>query len=289
MKDPHISQVARENWSNRILNLASIFVPWILMAAIAASGRAQLTPTVGTSLVFGIFFALTVIGVAIGLHRYFTHHAFKTSRVIKVCLGVLGTWAMQGDVTRWVADHRRHHRFADKRFDPHSPWFSDHGPIPNRLLGWFHAHMGWMMYGRVSQPERYAPDCLADRSIVALSRFYWPIVVVGLLMPGAVGYWIGGEGEMVRCIFWAGAVRVALLHQLTWSVNSFGHMFGDKVAGSDNESRDNIFFALLLLGEGLHSHHHSRPTSAMNQPKHLDFGGWIIRGFEKLGLVWHLR
>ncbi|HEY0586928.1 MAG TPA: acyl-CoA desaturase [Pseudoduganella sp.] len=289
MKDPCISHNPKENWGNRVLNLASIFLPWILMAALAASVRTPLAPTAATLITFAAFFGLTVIGVAIGMHRYFTHHAFKTSGVIKVCLGVLGTWAMQGDITRWVADHRRHHRFADKQYDPHSPWFSDQGPISNRLLGWFHAHTGWMIYGRVSQPARYAPDCLTDRSIAILSRYYWPIVAVGLVLPGAVGYLAGGEDEMVRCIFWAGAARVALLHQLTWSVNSFGHLFGRKVDGSDNEARDNTFFALLLLGEGLHSHHHARPTSAMNEPKHLDFGGWLIRGFEKLGLVWHLR
>lgn len=289
MKDPCISHNRKENWSNRVLNIASIFLPWMLMAAIAARGPRQLAPTAATSLVFIVFFGLTVMGVAIGLHRYFTHHAFKTSGAIKVLLGVLGTWAMQGDITRWVSDHRRHHRFADKRFDPHSPWYSDRGPISNRLHGWFHSHMGWMIYGRVSQSARYAPDCLADRSIAILSKYYWPIAAAGLILPGAVGYGLGGDDELIRCLFWAGAARVALLHQFTWSVNSFGHLFGNKVAGSDNEARDNIFFALLLLGEGLHSHHHWRPTSAMNEPKHLDFGGWIIRGCEKLGLVWQLR
>jgi stearoyl-CoA desaturase (Delta-9 desaturase) len=289
MKDPCISQSSKENWSNRFLNWASISLPWIVMAAMAAAGPWQLAPTAATTVIFIVFFFLTVLGVAIGLHRYFTHHAFKTSTVMKVCLGVLGTWAMQGDITRWVADHRRHHRFADRRFDPHSPWYSDHGPISNRLLGWFHAHMGWMFYGRASQKERYAADCLADRSIAVLSKYYWPIVGLGLVLPAAAGFAVGGEAESYRCLFWAGAARVALLHQLTWSVNSLGHMFGNKVAGSDNESRDNILFALLLLGEGFHSHHHQRPTAAVNEPRHLDAGGWIIRGWEKLGLVWQLR
>lgn len=289
MKNPHISQCPKENWSNRFLNWGSIFLPWAVMAAIAVSGASPLAPTLATTLVFLAFTGLTVLGVAIGLHRYFTHHAFKTGWLIKFALGVFGTWAMQGDITRWVADHRRHHRFADKQFDPHSPWFSDEGPISNRLVGWFHAHFGWMIYGRVSLPERYAADCLADRSIVFLSKYYWPVVAVGLFLPGAIGYWLGGEDEMIRCIFWAGALRVALLHQFTWSVNSFGHLIGKKVAGSDSEARDNILFTLLLLGEGLHSHHHWRPTSAMNEPKHLDTAGWIIRFSEKLGLVWQLR
>ena len=162
MKDPYISQDAKENWGNRVLNLASIFLPWILMSAIALATRQPLAPTVATSLVFAVFFGLTVAGVAIGLHRYFTHHAFKTSRVVKVCLGVLGTWAMQGDITRWVSDHRRHHRFADKQFDPHSPWYSDRGAISNRFLGWFHSHTGWMIY----------EGCRSQRD---MRRTAWPI------------------------------------------------------------------------------------------------------------------
>ena len=30
--------------------------------------------------------------------------------------------AIQGPVIRWVADHRKHHKFSDRDGDPHSPW-----------------------------------------------------------------------------------------------------------------------------------------------------------------------
>ena len=30
--------------------------------------------------------------------------------------------AIQGPVVRWVADHRKHHKFSDRDGDPHSPW-----------------------------------------------------------------------------------------------------------------------------------------------------------------------
>ncbi|MEJ7756520.1 MAG: hypothetical protein WKF83_09565 [Nocardioidaceae bacterium] len=30
--------------------------------------------------------------------------------------------AIEGPVIRWVADHRKHHKFSDRDGDPHSPW-----------------------------------------------------------------------------------------------------------------------------------------------------------------------
>jgi stearoyl-CoA desaturase (delta-9 desaturase) len=68
-----------------------------------------------------VFYALTCLGVTIGFHRYFTHGAFKARRGLRVVLAVVGSMAMQGPVVGWVADHRRHHAYADKEGDPGSP------------------------------------------------------------------------------------------------------------------------------------------------------------------------
>ena len=36
-------------------------------------------------------------------------------------LAILGTMAVEGPVISWVADHRKHHAYADRLGDPHSP------------------------------------------------------------------------------------------------------------------------------------------------------------------------
>lgn len=63
-----------------------------------------------------------MLGVTVGFHRYFTHGAFRAHRALRIALAVAGSMAVQGPIQHWVADHRRHHAYADLEGDPHSPW-----------------------------------------------------------------------------------------------------------------------------------------------------------------------
>ena len=69
-----------------------------------------------------VFYVITLHGITVGFHRYFTHGSFKANRPLRIALAVAGSLAIEGPVTRWVADHRRHHAFSDREGDPHSPW-----------------------------------------------------------------------------------------------------------------------------------------------------------------------
>ena len=69
-----------------------------------------------------VFYAISGHGITVGFHRYFTHGSFKANRPLRIALAIAGSLAIQGPVTRWVADHRRHHAFSDEEGDPHSPW-----------------------------------------------------------------------------------------------------------------------------------------------------------------------
>jgi stearoyl-CoA desaturase (delta-9 desaturase) len=62
-------------------------------------------------------YVLTGLGVTVGFHRYLTHGAFKAGRWLRIGLAVGGSLAVQGSVIQWVADHRRHHAFADRDGD----------------------------------------------------------------------------------------------------------------------------------------------------------------------------
>ena len=63
---------------------------------------------------------------------------------------------------RWVADHRKHHKYSDKDGDPHSPWRYGE-TIPALMKGLFYAHMGWMFDVEQTNQKQYAPDLLKDR------------------------------------------------------------------------------------------------------------------------------
>lgn len=287
--NPHISESKSVNRAKRVSNAVSMLLPVVLAIGLVVGLPLSWAPSFLAVLLTIGFFVLGALGLAIGYHRYFAHHAFKTSALGRIVLGVLGAWALQGSIISWVADHRRHHRFSDQQYDPHSPYTDDNGMINNRLAGWWHAHIGWMLTGNVSDEKRYASDCLHDPVVVFLSRHYWSIAIAGLLAPGAMGWLLGGRDEAALCIFWAGCVRTVLIHQLAWSANSFGHMHGTKVEASQDESRNNAFLGIMLMGEGWHSYHHQHPTLAMNEPAQFDGGGHVLIFLERFGLVWALR
>ena len=67
-------------------------------------------------------YCVTGHGITVGFHRLFTHKSFKPNRAVKIALAIAGSMAIQGPVVRWVADHRKHHKFSDRDGDPHSPW-----------------------------------------------------------------------------------------------------------------------------------------------------------------------
>ena len=72
-----------------------------------------------------ILYRAPALGVTVGFHRLFTHRAFK-ARGVRAALAILGSMAIEGPIISWVADHRKHHAFADQEGDPHSPHV-DHG------------------------------------------------------------------------------------------------------------------------------------------------------------------
>ncbi|WP_189058891.1 acyl-CoA desaturase [Longimycelium tulufanense] len=237
------------------------------------------------------FFVLSGLGVTVGYHRHFTHGAFKAKRALRIVLAVFGNLAVQGPVTVWVADHRRHHAFSDKDGDPHSPWLF--GSSPWALArGFWHAHMGWLFDREQTNVQRYAPDLLADRDIRTVDRFFPAWTAATLLLPGVLGglltwSWWGA----VTGFFWAGLVRVAVLHHITWSVNSICHMIGERPFHSRDKAANFWPLALVSFGESWHNSHHADPTCARHGVLRgqIDISARLIWFFEKLGWVWNVR
>ena len=80
---------------------------------------------------------------------------------LKIALAIAGSMAIQGPVVRWVADHRKHHKFSDRDGDPHCPWKygTSLGALPR--ASW-HAHMGWLFDEEQTPQRKYAPDLMKD-------------------------------------------------------------------------------------------------------------------------------
>ncbi|MCR6482708.1 acyl-CoA desaturase [Amycolatopsis sp. OK19-0408] len=238
-----------------------------------------------------VFYVFATLGVTVGYHRYFTHGAFKASRPLRVALAIAGSMAVQGSVIFWVASHRRHHAFADREGDPHSPWLF--GTSPAALLrGFWHAHMGWMFGREVTNADRFAPDLVADGDLRWVNRYFWLWITLSLALPAALGgllswSWWG----VVTAFFWAGLVRIAFLHHVTWSVNSVCHLIGERPFASRDKAANFWPLAVLSMGESWHNSHHADPTCARHGVLRgqVDISARVIRTFEQLGWASDVR
>ncbi|MEU6643015.1 acyl-CoA desaturase [Saccharomonospora sp. NPDC046836] len=238
-----------------------------------------------------VFYTVATLGVTVGYHRYFTHGSFKTNRALRVALAIAGSMAVQGSVIFWVASHRRHHAFADREGDPHSPWLF--GTSPAALLrGFWHAHMGWMFKREVTNYERFAPDLLADNDLRVVNRFFWLWITLSLALPAILGgLFTWSLWGAVTAFFWAGLVRIAFLHHVTWSVNSICHMIGSRPFTSRDKAANFWPLAILSMGESWHNSHHADPTCARHGVLRgqLDVSARLIWIFEKLGWAHNVR
>ncbi|MGH3672159.1 MAG: acyl-CoA desaturase [Pseudonocardiaceae bacterium] len=237
------------------------------------------------------FYVLSGLGVSVGLHRYFTHGAFKTARSLRIALAAAGSLAFQGPVIEWVADHRRHHAFADKDGDPHSPW--RFGRTPAAVAkGFWYAHLGWLFERDNTNAARFAPDLLSDPDIRRVNDTFLWWSVASLATPALLGGLISWSWwGVITGLFWAGLVRVAVLHHVTFSINSICHMIGARPFTTRDRSANFWPLAIVSFGESWHNLHHADPTCARHGglPGQIDISARLIWILEKLGWVWDVR
>jgi stearoyl-CoA desaturase (Delta-9 desaturase) len=238
-------------------------------------------------------YTVCAFGTTIGFHRYFTHKGFEAGTAVKIALGILGCMTMQGPLTQWVTDHRKHHALSDKPGDPHSPHAGYDDTAWGAAKGFVHAHVGWLFENMgMEQGMIYGKDLYDDPVIRWIDRLFVVWVALTFGIPFAAGYAVGGTWQAgVEGLVWGGLLRVFLYQHATFSVNSICHMFGRKEYRSRDEARNNWLVALLVFGEGWHNNHHAFPASARHglSRSQIDVSWWVIRGLEKLGLVWNVK
>ncbi len=241
--------------------------------------------------VFVIGYLVTGLGITVGFHRLFTHRTFKAAPSVEATLAACGSMAAQGGVVSWAALHRRHHECSDREGDPHSPNLSGDG-LRGALRGLVHSHFLWMRRHEYPNIAHYAPDLIRNRPLIRVARLYYYWVGLGLLIPAAIGAVAYGSWQgAVSCLLWGGFVRIFVLENIIWAINSFLHMVGTRPYESRENSRNGGIFALLTLGESWHNNHHAFPSSPSFglQWYRLDPGYWLIRLLSAVGLASDLR
>jgi stearoyl-CoA desaturase (delta-9 desaturase) len=218
-------------------------------------------------------FSFRVFGITAGYHRYFAHKSFRTSRGFQFVLALLGASATQKGPLWWAGLHRRHHAYADREGDVHSP-----------KQGFWYAHQGWIFDPRwTATPEEQIRDFSQHPELVWLNRWH----VVPPVVLAVACFAVGGLSGLVFGYF----ISTTLLWHATYSVNSLAHRFGSRRYETPDTSRNNFWIALITFGEGWHNNHHHYMRSARQGFFwwEIDVTYYCLRALAALGVVWDLR
>ena len=220
-----------------------------------------------------ILYFVRMFGVTAGYHRYFSHRSFKTSRIFGFLLAFLAQSSGQRGVIWWARNHRHHHRFSDKKEDIHSP----------KQNGFWHAHIGWIFHNDAYKHHNNVSDLERCWELRLLDRFpMFPAIFLGF----SCWYILGWAG-----LFAGFFLSTVLLFHGTFTINSLAHVWGSRRYETNDTSRNNLFLAIITLGEGWHNNHHHYMRSARQGFFwwELDITYYILKGLSTVQLVWELR
>ena len=280
----------RLSLGGRIGTLLGITIPLAGVAAAIALTWSWGFSWVDLGLLLGMY-VLTAGGVTIGYHRLFVHRSYETTMPVKFMLAAIASMAVESGLMKWVALHRRHHQHSDTEHDVHSPHHSGSG-FRGFLIGFWHSHIGFAFKADPPNLDHYVKDLTASPTLRVANRLFTVWVLLGLAIPAAIGGAISGTwAGVLTGLIWGGFVRIFLVHHVTWSVNSACHIWGRRPYRSEDQSRDNVIFGILALGEGWHNTHHAFPTSARHGLRwwQLDMSYWMIRFLALVGLARNLK
>lgn len=185
-----------------------------------------------------------MFGITAGYHRYFSHRSYRLGRVAQFALAFLAQTSAQKGVLWWAAHHRHHHRHADTEADVHSP--------ARRGLWWSHA--GWILS---NDYDEYDPKAISDFRKYPELRWLDRHHSVPTVVYAAAILAIGGFDAFM----WGYVASTVFLYHATFAINSLAHVWGSRRFATGDLSRNNLFLALLTLGEGWHNNHHYSMSS----------------------------
>jgi stearoyl-CoA desaturase (delta-9 desaturase) len=231
---------------------------------------------------FFVMFLLTGFSITAGYHRFFAHKTFEARWPLRLMVLIFGAAAFENSVLEWTSDHRRHHKHVDHDDDPY-----------NIQKGFFHAHMGWILFKLNAEPPLdNVPDLQGDALVRWQHRYVHVLaVLVGLVLPAVAGFlYDGGVGALGGLLI-GGVARVVATQHTTFFINSACHCMGRQPYSKRCSARDSFFLAIFTLGEGYHNYHHEFQYDYRNgvKPWQWDPTKWLIWVLSKLGVTSHLR
>lgn len=232
-------------------------------------------------------YVLHMFSITAFYHRYFSHRAFRTSRVFQFLMAFVATSSAQRGPLWWAAHHRHHHNHSDDEHDYHSP---EHKGLLMSHVGWF------MTKGAFRTPERYVRDWSRYTELKFINKYDWisPVLLAFALfgfgaLLSAVAPSLGTNGWQM--FVWAFVVSTVAVYHATYTINSLAHTVGSRPYETGDSSCNNFLLAILTLGEGWHNNHHYFPASARQGFRwwQIDLTYYGLLAMERVGIIWNVR
>jgi stearoyl-CoA desaturase (Delta-9 desaturase) len=255
-------------------------IHWLMsLPFLAAHGLALATPLLAPFEwrwlgLAGAVYAVRLVGITAGYHRYFAHRSYETGRAFQLVLAVLGASSAQKGPLWWAAHHRDHHRYSDGPGDIHSPL----------ERGFWWSHVGWILSTRHDETKL---DRIRDFARFPELRWLDRFHLVPPLALAAILFLAGGWPALL----WGFFVSTVALWHGTFAINSLAHVFGRRRYVTGDASRNSLVLALVTFGEGWHNNHHFYAASARQGFFwwELDVSYYVLRGLAALRVVGDLR
>ncbi len=218
---------------------------------------------------------LMFLGVTLYLHRDQSHGGLVLHPVLRHFFR-FWLWFCSGTVTReWVAVHRRHHAFADRPGDPHSPVIFG---LKRVVLEGYELYIAAARDPKIlANYGRGTPDDWLERKLY--SRF--PKLGIALFV---VLQWLAFGVPAITML------AVQLIAQPFFAagiINGLGHRVGYRSFEMPTAATNIVPWGLLIGGEELHNNHHAFPASPRLAVQwwEIDMGWLFICVFRALGLA----
>lgn len=224
----------------------------------------------------------------LGLHRYFSHRAFSTSRVFQLVLALLCCCSPMRGPIFWAWVHRHHHKYTDKDNDYHTP-----------RRGWGKALAGWMFErSTVCYTYEGVGDLVRVPELVLLDKFWFVPFWICLYATYRAGEYLQASAPALQIdgpslLVWGGMARIMYANDMMGLINVLAHSpsWGYRNFDLPDLSTNIRWLSILSAGVGLHNNHHRAPAAAFCAvlPHEIDLTGRVIRLLERLGIVWKPR
>ncbi|XP_047997788.1 acyl-CoA Delta(11) desaturase-like [Leguminivora glycinivorella] len=225
------------------------------------------------------------LGIAAGVHRLWSHRAYKANMPLQILLMLMHTTSGQTTVINWARDHRVHHKYCDTDADPYSS-----------VRGLFYSHIGWILVKRhpdcVQKGKEIDISDLLQNPVLRFQKKYYAILslLTVFILPTLIPMYFWNE--TMSNAFYVHLDAVIFGANATFCLNSVAHAFGTKPYDKNISATKFVPLSLTSFGEGYHNFHHAFPVDYRSSEfgnDYINLPTLFIDFFARIGWAYDLK